>query len=267
MRRRSSTAAILALLAAAVAAPPVAANDPAALRELAPTGRLRVGIGVAPVSSAFWATTDPATGRPRGVTVDLGLALAERLGLPADVVAFRSSGEVTEAGATGAWDVSFMPVDAERAARVDFGPSYYQFVSTYLVPPGSPIQAFAEVDRPGVRVLGVANTTTIRSAERALRHATLASARSADKLLERLRAGDADAVALGRESLDSLAERLPGARVLADGHFHASGVAVAVPKGRPAALALVTAFIEDAKRSGVVRRALDANGIRGPVAP
>ncbi len=59
--------------------------------------------------------------------------------------------------------------------------------------------------------------------------------------------------------------RLPGARIL-DGHFHATGVAVAVPKNKPASLAYVTAFIEEAKASGVVRKALDDNNIKGPVA-
>jgi polar amino acid transport system substrate-binding protein len=60
--------------------------------------------------------------------------------------------------------------------------------------------------------------------------------------------------------------RLLGARIL-EGRFHATGTAVAVPPGRPAALALVSDWMERAKADGTVRRALDANGIRGPVAP
>jgi hypothetical protein len=49
---------------------------------------------------------------------------------------------------------------------------------------------------------------------------------------------------------------------------HPRGVAVAVPKNRPAALAYVTEFIEAAKASGVVRRALDDAGFEDiPVAP
>jgi polar amino acid transport system substrate-binding protein len=262
--RRALLAALAALPMAAQGQSP--GQDRPGLRELAPTGRLRLGIGVAPVSSAFWATRDAATGQPRGVTVDLGRALAQWLGLPLDLQAYNSSGEVTEAGARAEWDAAFMPVDAERAAKVDFAPPYYLFTSTYLVPANSPIRSLGEVDRAGVRVVGVANTTTIRSAARALRNTTPTGAGSVDEILELLRSGRADAVALGRESLDSLAERLPGSRVL-DGHFHASGVAPAVPKGRPAALALLTEFIEAAKRDGLVRRALDANGIRGPVAP
>ena len=252
----------LALILSVIA--PSRADDAAVRRELAPTGKLRVGIGVAPASSAFWATKD-ASGQPRGVTVELGKALAQRLGVPLELMPYNSSGEVTEAGAAAQWDVSFMPADAERAKKVEFGPNYYLFVSTYLVPPNSPIRTIDQVDREGVRVVGVANTTTIRSAERALKLARVTAAKSVDEVLDMLKTGTADAVALSRESLESLEPRLPGSRIL-DGHFHATGVAVAVPKNKPVSLAYVTAFIEEAKASGVVRKALDENGIKGPVA-
>jgi polar amino acid transport system substrate-binding protein len=50
--------------------------------------------------------------------------------------------------------------------------------------------------------------------------------------------------------------------------FHTAGVAIAVPRNRKQALAYVTTFIEDAKRSGVVRRALDKAGLQdAEVAP
>jgi polar amino acid transport system substrate-binding protein len=60
---------------------------------------------------------------------------------------------------------------------------------------------------------------------------------------------------------------VPGARVLA-GQFQQTGISVAVPKGRPGALALASQLLEQAKASGAVRRALDAAGfIDAPVAP
>jgi polar amino acid transport system substrate-binding protein len=237
------------------------------LHELAPTGKVRVGVGVGAVSSAFWATRDAATGQPRGVTVDLANALARTLRRPLELVVYPNSGELTAAGLRGEWDVAFMPVDDERAKAVDFGPSYYLFESTYLVPAGSTIRTIADVDRAGVRVAAVANTTTSRSARRALKTATVVELRTVEEIIDRVLAGQADAVALGRESLESLAPRLPGSRIL-DGHFHASGVAVAVPKNRPAALAYVSAFIEKAKATGTVRRALDDAGLRNAaVAP
>ena len=228
-----------------------------ARRELAPQGRLRVGIGAAP--SAFWATKDPATGKPRGVTVNLGQALAERLGVTLELVAYPNSGEVTAAGPKGEWDVAFVPMDDERRKVVDFGPAYYLSTSTYMVRPGSPIASIAEVDRPGVRVAGIANTTTARTAIAMLKNAKVISFRTVDEVVANMKAGEIDAIALGRESLRGLAPQLPGARIL-DGHFHSAGTAVAVPKGRPAALAYVTRFIEEGKTDGTVRRSLDAAG-------
>jgi ABC-type amino acid transport substrate-binding protein len=128
----------------------------------------------------------------------LGKALAEKLGVPVAFVAFGSSGELANAAEAGAWDVAFMPVDDERRQKLAFGPDYVLFQSTYLVPPGSPIQRFEEVDRPGVRVFGVENTTTARSAARALKQATLTNVKSGDDIYEAARSGKADAVALGR---------------------------------------------------------------------
>jgi polar amino acid transport system substrate-binding protein len=252
-------AALLCVLLAACAAAPA--------KEVAPGGTLRVGIGVGPVPSAFWATRDPASGEPRGVTVELARAMAKDLGVALQLVAYPNSGEVTNGGPRGEWDVAFMPVDDVRARVVDFGPAYYLTESTYLVAAGSPIRSLAEVDRPGVRVAGVEGTTTARSAARSLKNNTVQTYRTADELLELIRSGNADAIALGRESLAGMQAKLPGTRIL-DGHFQATGTAVAVPKGRSAALAYVSAFVEKAKKDGTVRKALDSAGLKGsPVAP
>ena len=254
---RSGFAIALSLALCACASVP----DDAARKELAPTGKLRVGVGVGAAPSAFWTTKDPATSKPRGVTVNLGQALADRLGVPLELVVYANSGEVTAAGPKGEWDVAFMPVDDERRKVVDFGPAYSLSTSTYMVRAGSPIKSIAEVDRPGVRVAGIANTTTARTAIATLKNTQVISFRTVDEVVAKMKAGEVDAIALGRESLAGLAPQLPGARVL-DGYFHAAGTAVAVPKGKPAAHAYVTRFIEKGKADGTVRRALDAAGFR-----
>jgi polar amino acid transport system substrate-binding protein len=219
---------------------------------------------VGPAASPGWAVVDPGTGEPRGVAVDLGTALADRAGVPVELVGFSSSGEVTGALADGAIDVGFMPVDEDRKQLVAFGPNYALGTSTYLVAPGSPIASIDEVDRPGIRVGGVEATTTIRAARRSLTRTEVSGTPGADELLRRLRAGELDAVALGRDSLQSLAAMVPGARIL-DGHFLATGTAIAVPKGRPGALRFATAFIEAAKADGTVRSAFDRAGLEGAI--
>lgn len=233
--------------------------DEVTRKELVPTGKLRVGIGVGASPSAFWTTRDPATGKPRGVTVNLGQALADRLGVALELVVYPNSGEVTASGPKGEWDVAFVPEDAERRKLVEFGPAYYLSTSTYLVRAGSPIKNIAEVDRAGVRVGGIAGTTTARTAIATLKNTKVLNFRTVDEVVAKMKAGEVDAIALGRESLRGLAPQLPGARIL-DGHFHAAGTAVAVPKGKPAAHAYVTRFIEEAKTNGILRRALDDAG-------
>jgi polar amino acid transport system substrate-binding protein len=54
---------------------------------------------------------------------------------------------------------------------------------------------------------------------------------------------------------------------MVDGAFQQIGIAIAVPKGRPAALAAVSEFMDEAKKNGTVRKALDAAGYEVPVAP
>jgi len=219
---------------------------------------LRGGVVVAPAASAFFAIRD-GKGEPRGVTVDLLRAFAEKLKLPLKLQIYDNSGQVTDAVAGAECDVAFMPQDAERAKKVDFGPAYYFIESTYLVPAGSKIQTIEEVNRPGVRIVAIANTTTMRSARRTAPNASVEEVPSVDQMTEMARKGEGDAFALSHDSFAGLLPKLPGARVLA-GNFQQVGIGVAVPKGRPAALKIISGLLDEAKKSGVVRRALDRAG-------
>jgi polar amino acid transport system substrate-binding protein len=82
-----------------------------------------------------------------------------------------------------------------------------------------------------------------------------------DAAIELVQGGKADAIALGRATLGGVAAKIPGARIL-DGGFLNSTTAIAVNKGKPEALAYVSAFIEEAKASGLVRRAFDDIGLK-----
>jgi polar amino acid transport system substrate-binding protein len=236
------------------------------LQEFAPTGRLRGGVVIAPAKTGFFAVKDEQ-GAPHGVTADLLRFLSHETQLPLDLQLYDNSGQVTDAVAEGRCDVAFMPQDASRAARVAFGPAYLMIESTYLVPAGSAIQSIAEVNRPGVRVVAIANTTTMRSARRSSPSAAMREVPSVEEMMALARAGEGDAFALSKDAFAPLLPQLPGARVLG-GNFQETGIGVAVPPGRPRALAIVTALIAEAKRNGVVRRALDDAGYKDePVAP
>jgi len=247
-----------AALTATLLAVPARADDAAARRELAPDGKLRVAIAVGPAPSALYAIKDGAGFR--GVTIVLGTALAQKLGVPVVWVPYLATGEIQASAAANAWDVSFMPVDEERKKFVDFGNAYHLLQSTYLVAPGSKIASVAEANAAGVRIAGAAGTATFRASNKASPQATHLALAGVDAAVEAMRGGQADAIALSRESLTGLAAKIPGSRVL-DGGFLNSTTAVAVPKGHGAALAYASAFVEEAKASGMVRRALDDMGL------
>jgi polar amino acid transport system substrate-binding protein len=240
------------------------ATSDAARSELAPTGRIRVGIAVSPTPSAIFAIRDSRTGALRGVTIDLGKALGQRLGVAVQFVEFASSGAITAAAGSGEWDVTFMPVDEERKKSVNFGSPFHVLQSTYLIAPGSPIASLERANQDGVRIVGIEGTATLRASILASRNATHLAVRSPEDAIELIRLGKAEALAMGRESLVGIQASLPGSRVL-DGGFLNSTTAVAVPKNRPAALAYVSEFIDEAKASGLVRRALDAVGLKTSV--
>jgi polar amino acid transport system substrate-binding protein len=255
-------ALIIALIAA-----PAAADDAAAVKELTPTGKLRIAVAVSPAPSALYAVKDAATGKLRGVTIDLGNALAKELGVAPQFIEFLASGEIQNSAANNIWDVSFMPVDETRKQFVDFGDAYHLLQSTYLVAPGSKLQSLADVNAAGVRIAGVADTATFRASMKASPNATHVTVAGVAAAVALMRAGNADAIALSRESLTTLAGKFPGSRIL-DGGFLNSTTAIAVPKNHPAALAYVTAFIEAQKASGNVRRYFDEMGLTGSqVAP
>jgi polar amino acid transport system substrate-binding protein len=232
--------------------------------QLAPTGKLRVAIAVAPSPSAQFAIKDDKTGAYRGVAVILGQALGKTLGLPVELIAHNGSGEIQNSAADNKWDVAFLPVDEERKKFVDFGHAYHLLQSTYLVAPSAKIATVAAANAAGVRIGGVANTATFRTSQKTAPNATFVTFKAVDDAIAAMKNGEIDAMALSRESLTGVAPKIPGSRIL-DGGFMNSTTSVAVPKGKPEALAYVTGFIEDAKASGLVRKAFDEMGLNASV--
>jgi polar amino acid transport system substrate-binding protein len=253
---------LIAALSSAIAVTGAFGADAGDARDVAPTGTLRVAIAVGPAASAFWATRDPATGKPGGVTVELAKAAADRLHVPLQLVEYLSSDDIAAAGAKDAWDVSFMPAEARRAQFVDQGPAYVAYTSNYLVRAGSDIRSVAELDRAGVRVGCIEGTSTSRTVAKSLRLATVTTFAKADTAADLIGKGELDALAMGTEAVEGLARKLPGTRVL-DGVIQSTGVVVVVPKGHAAAGAWATQFLQDAKADGTVRRALDSGGSTG----
>jgi polar amino acid transport system substrate-binding protein len=237
---------------------------PAARADLAPGGKLRAGINY---GNFILATKEPASGESRGVAVDLMQDLARRLQVPVDIVAYDSVGAMVDAAKTGAWDIAFLGSEPAREREISFTAAYLEIEATYLVPAGSRLHAVADVDREGVRVAAPARANYELFLSRTLQRARLVQAQGSDAAFDLLVRGDVDALAGLRQALTGLAEKLPGSRLL-DGRFMAVQQSIGVPRGRDAGLAYLRGFVEDAKASGLVARAIEKTGARGvSVAP
>jgi polar amino acid transport system substrate-binding protein len=226
--------------------------------ELAPTGKLRVGLNM---SNFLLTATDAATGKPKGLAADLGMELGRRLGVPVELVPFPNPGAVADAAKTGVWDVGFIGAEPQRATEIDFTAAYVEIEATYLVPPGSPITAIPDVDRPGIRIAISDRSAYDLYLTRHLKHAELIRARG-DDVFKRFLSDKLDAMAGLRPGLVKNQEKLPGSRIL-DGNFTAVQQAAGVPKGRTVGAKYLREFIEDAKASGLVAKLIEKNNVRG----
>jgi polar amino acid transport system substrate-binding protein len=236
----------------------------AARADLAPSGTLHAGINY---GNFILATNDAATGESRGVAIDLTRELAARLGVGFELVPYTSVAAMVDAAKTGAWDIAFLGIDPAREGEIAFSAAYLEIEATYLVPAGSSLRAVGDVDRAGVRVAAPARANYELFLGRHLKSAELVRAANAEAAFDLLASGKVQALAGLRQALVGLVDRVPGSRML-DGEFMKVPQAVGVPRGRDAGLAYLRGFVEDAKASGLVARAIERTGARGvSVAP
>jgi len=111
-------------------------TDHEMLSAFAPTGVLRASINL---GNPILANTDPATGQPGGVSVDLATELARRLDVKLELVVFKSAGESVNAVAAEQADVGFFAIDPLRGEQIAFTAPYVVIEGAYLVRQDSPI--------------------------------------------------------------------------------------------------------------------------------
>lgn len=223
------------------------------------SGSLRIGIGLGSLTTAV---KDPVTGEVKGSALELGRALAARMGVKLVRVEYPRPGAVIDGLRADAWDVAILLVDPARAEQADFSNPFIQSDLTFLVPARSTIQSFADVDQSGVRIAVARGDASDLALTRAIKRAELVRTDSIAAAVELLRTGGADATALNRPSLIAISATLPGSRVLSDG-FAGIYSAVAVPKGHAGRLAYINEFVEEAKASGLVNHIIETLALQG----
>ena len=236
------------------------ANDPR-VADLMQAGRLRVALFPPQY------TKDPATGELKSVWVEIARALAARVGVQVVLLEHTTPPEAVACLKAAACDVLFLPYDPRAANVGDFSPPIFQFDYTLLVPADSSVRSVADADRPGVRIAAVRNHASTIELSHLLKQSELVYADTTAPTFDLLRTGRADAMASARPTLLGFSTQLPGSRVLED-RYGANINRMVVPKGKAGWLAYVSEFVEEAKGSGLVQKAIDRAGPRGvQVAP
>lgn len=255
---RRFAAALIAAVALVVGSGAFAQD---ARSDLAPTGTLRVGVYP---GSPLSMVRDARTGEVHGLSVDLGQALARRLGVPLELLSYQRIADVLEGMRAGAVDFTVSNATPARAQDVDFSPTLVSLELGYLVPSASTIATAAEVDRSGVRVGVTKGSTSERTLPKLLSNATVVPAENLKVAMAMLARHDLDAFATNKAILYDMSDEMGSARVL-DGNWGVEHVAVAIPKGNERAREYIRQFVEEARASGLVMQAARSAGLRGAV--
>jgi polar amino acid transport system substrate-binding protein len=225
--------------------------------DLAAAGRIRLALFLPQFS------VDPATQEVTGhgtglIAIELMRALGRRLGIALEVVQCATPSIAVDGLKSGAADVAFAGIEPSRAAVVDFTPPVFEFDYAFLVPPGSSLRTLAEIDKPGTRIAIVGNHASSLALARLARHAELIKSEIPDEAFALLRGGKVEAFALPRDVLMGYAAKLPGARLL-DEPFGFNRVGIALAQGQPERLAFLSAFVAEAKASGLIAGIIERN--------
>jgi polar amino acid transport system substrate-binding protein len=191
---------VLALAACATPAPKEAVSD------LAPTGKLRAAVYAGDAAS-----------------LDLAQALARRLGVPLQLVAFDVRRDD--------WDVAF-------AAQAE---------GAYLVRAGSPIRENEDVDRTRHSVVVARGSAYDVFLSRRLRQAELVRTPTPAAVIDVFLEEEHDVAAGPKRELEAEAQRRRGLRLLPEPFMRVDRVIASRP-GKEAGARYLRQFVDDAKR-------------------
>jgi polar amino acid transport system substrate-binding protein len=150
---------------------------------------------------------------------------------------------------------------------MEYTAPYVIIEGAYLVRQNSPLHRNEEVDRPGTRVVVGRGSAYDLFLARSLKAATLVRAPTSPAVTDLFLEQNLEVAAGVKQQLEADARRVGGVRLL-PGRFMVIEQAMGVPKGRTAAQAWLSAFIEEMKASGFVAEALRRHRIEGAaVAP
>jgi len=225
-------------------------------RQIAPTGKLRVGV----LMLSYFTVED--AGMLKGWSPDLGIELAQRAGVPHELVPIHNPADMIEAFKAGKIDVTFIGITKERSAAFDFGPVLIGLRTTFLVPASSTIERISEIDRAGVRIVVPARSAQGEHLEKIIANATMlrVPVETTKPATDLIATGQADAFSHVVPMLAKAQPALPGSRIL-PGSYYDVPIAIGYPKGSPPVVVeFCKSFVTDMKASGFAQKAIDRMG-------
>ena len=236
--------------------------NPEILTQLAPTGKLRVGLNMA---NNLLNTGTTVEGEPDGVAPDMGRAVAKRIGVEVVLVKYATPGEIADTADKNEWDLGMIGAEPKRAEVIDFSAAYVEIEATYLVPSGSPYKSIEDIDQEGVRIAVSGRSAYDLFLSRHLNNAELVRAQGVAGAAELFKSDNLDALAGLRPALAIEAEKADDNRII-EGCFTAVQQAIGVARGKKAAAEFIADFVAESKANGFIASLISKHGVTGKLA-
>lgn len=239
--------------------------SPAIVKDLAPTGTLRVALNL---GNSVLVQKD-AGGKVKGITVDLASELGKRLGVPVQFTEFDGAGKAFEGLKTGTLDIMFLAIEPVRANEITFTAPYVIIEGVYFVPKDSKLQTVEDVDKPGIRVAVNKGSAYDLFLSRTLKNATLVRGEGGPRIFKEQ---GLEACGGVKQNQMAYAKTDPFVRLI-PGRFMEIRQAMGTPRSRQqggratAGETYLHDFVEETKASGFVADALQRSGQDAEVAP
>jgi polar amino acid transport system substrate-binding protein len=239
----------------------VALAQTAISSEIAPLGKLRVAMNGGNPALLRQASDGKIIG---GVALEVSKFIAEKLGVPFELVPYPNANTYTESYGKGEWDIGVGPPNKLAAEKADFGPDLLLVDHVYIAAPGQEFTDAAHVDQPGVKIGTGRNSAHDQFLSRTLKSAELIrTPGGTSDAIETLRSGKVNLLATNATSAQVIVDGLPGAKVV-PGAFNNDRSTVMLPKGRSIeAQSKLAEIVNEAKKTGVVQKAIEQAGLKG----
>jgi polar amino acid transport system substrate-binding protein len=161
------------------------------------------------------------------------------------------------------WDIALGAKTPLVADKADFILDLLLNDYLFAARPGREFADASEVDRPGVKIGVGERSASDQFLSKRLKSAELVRFPGGDRSVEVLRTGQVDVWAASASNIEQLADRVPGSKIVR-GAFTSDSSGLILPKGRsPDARARIIEIANEAKKAGIIKKAIDKVGTKG----